>query len=472
MSSTAADAGGEEPPTIASFSHSPARRSTLQVHQKSPLLVATPPQVTRALSRAFPWILAADYVFGLLTWTSGDPWESFLLVGSFWFVALYGGAVLRWAGPLALVALLILAMFLRHRRETETTTTLDAILASLNSLNNRVEIFFAPCTVVLNTLSSEKTATTATTRPKLTRLFVRILLLNPLWIGLSVYPFEIVTPRRIVVAVGTAVLSWHSRPAKVARTILWRSSTLRAAVQNATGLQLTPLAPPPPLPPRNTPAAGDKVTPLADVKSSSPGVKFTFALYENQRRWLGVGWTATMFAYERAPWTDEHLQPAPSPEEFQLPEPPAGGKVRWRWVKGEDWEVEGAERREGKKKLGQEVKDRLGGPGGDGEGWWYYDNKWRDGRRGVDGWGKYTRRRKWVRRAELVEADEEDVSEKKEKEIVKTVPPSLPPRAEVLEEDVRDSGSEDEVPHVRVVDVDGNANETVLEQDDEHQSWH
>lgn len=29
--------------------------------------------------------------------------------------------------------------------------------------------------------------------------------------------------------------------------------------------------------------------------------------------------------------------------------------------------------------------------------------QWRDGRRGVDGWGRYTRRRKWYRDAELVE---------------------------------------------------------------------
>ena len=29
--------------------------------------------------------------------------------------------------------------------------------------------------------------------------------------------------------------------------------------------------------------------------------------------------------------------------------------------------------------------------------------QWRDGRRGQDGWGRYTRRRKWYRDAELVE---------------------------------------------------------------------
>ena len=36
----------------------------------------------------------------------------------------------------------------------------------------------------------------------------------------------------------------------------------------------------------------------------------------------------------------------------------------------------------------------------------YLDNKWHDGRRGQDGWGRYTRRRKWYRDAELVEIEQ------------------------------------------------------------------
>lgn len=105
------------PPTIASFaplSSSPASRSRFQVHPKSPLLVATPPQITRALSQSYPYLKAANRVAGLLTWTSGDPWESFLVVASFWAMALYGDLVLRWAGNVFIVVLLILGMFLRH----------------------------------------------------------------------------------------------------------------------------------------------------------------------------------------------------------------------------------------------------------------------------------------------------------------------------------------------------------------------
>lgn len=33
-------------------------------------------------------------------------------------------------------------------------------------------------------------------------------------------------------------------------------------------------------------------------------------------------------------------------------------------------------------------------------------SQWQNGRRGIDGWGKWTRRRKWYRDAELVEVDE------------------------------------------------------------------
>lgn len=42
---------------------------------------------------------------------------------------------------------------------------------------------------------------------------------------------------------------------------------------------------------------------------------------------------------------------------------------------------------------------------------WLTISQWRDGKRGADGWGKYTRRRKWYRNAELVE-DERPVEPK------------------------------------------------------------
>jgi hypothetical protein len=103
-------------------------------------------------------------------------------------------------------------------------------------------------------------------------------------------------------------------------------------------------------------------------RPNASGVKFTFIIYENQRRWVGLGWTTSLFAYERSNWTDEHLNPAPSKAEFELPDV-EGGTARWRWVKGSKWLVEGAGiDDEGGTNATSEAKSG-------GHGWIYYDNK-------------------------------------------------------------------------------------------------
>src|SRR6195952_5343956 len=117
------------PPTVAAFSpvtlsHATSankQRSTILVHQKSPLLVATPPQITRALAYSHPFILPLNKFVGLLSWTTEDPWESFLLVAAFWAFTLYGDLVTRWVGPIFMVILLILAMYARRYSPLSST---------------------------------------------------------------------------------------------------------------------------------------------------------------------------------------------------------------------------------------------------------------------------------------------------------------------------------------------------------------
>ncbi len=94
------------------------------------------------------------------------------------------------------------------------------------------------------------------------------------------------------------------------------------------------------------------------------GVRFTFILYENQRRWLGLGWTNSLFAYERAAWTDEQNNPVPPKDEFELPEV-EDGRARWRWVGGGRWRVDGV----------PDI-DEVDYDGEAGKmGWIFYDNK-------------------------------------------------------------------------------------------------
>lgn len=411
------------PPTIAAFSPNPTstfpaakQRSTLIVHRKSPLLVATPPSITRALAFSHPFLLPLNKLVGLISWTSGDPWESFLLVAGFWALTLYGDVVILWTGPLLVVVGLILGMYSRrysplsstgwtgeklkgHKKAPSESSmrhqkSLDEIVDTLTAFTSRCNVLLEPFLQMTDFLSTQRTATSASTRPALTTLLIRILFITPIWVSLTWPPLRIITTRRTVLAMGTLILSWHSRPARVSRAILWRSRLVRRISSIVTGLSFASHIPivqdqqgtPPPLPPRvgqhavaNSLASGNQV--------ESSGVRFTFVVFENQRRWLGLGWTSSLLAYERAAWTDEHLNPSDAKQNFRLPEVDSGVS-KWRWVPGSDWQVEGA----GKGKAG-----------GDGDGWIYYDNKWNDGRRGQDGWGRYTRRRKWYRDAELVE---------------------------------------------------------------------
>ncbi|EGD94669.1 integral peroxisomal membrane protein [Trichophyton tonsurans CBS 112818] len=424
------------PPTVATFSPTnisgnsltSKQRSTIIVHRKSPLLVATPPAVTRALAYSHPFLLPLNRLAGLLSWTSGDPWESFLLVGAFWAVTLHGSAIILWGGPILVVVALMLGLYSRrysplsstgltgekHRREgsdgsSRPHKTLDEIVETLREFTTRCNILLEPLRDLTDFLSTQRTATSTTTRPALTALLTRIILITPIWILLTLHPIYLITIKRVVITVGTIILTWHSKPARIFRVLLWRSLTIRRICSIITGLQFSSLQ-----------HSGDQssnsftkssllsLTPFRSKqpsehgstkrRASSSGVRFTFIVYENQRRWLGIGWTYSLFAYERPAWSDEHLNPVPPKDEFELPEV-QGSNSKWRWVEGSEWRIDGSLDPSVKKK-GKGAKNNDNKDDG---GWIYYDNKWHDGRRGQDGWGRYTRRRKWCRDAELVE---------------------------------------------------------------------
>ena len=379
--------------TTAAFAPSPSsttptgkQRSTILVHRKSPLLIATPPSITRALAFSHPFILPLNKLIGLISWTSGDPWESFLFVAGFWALVLYGDSIMRWVGPIVVVVVIMIGMYSRRYSPLSSTgwtgekqigknaveskmkhqKSLDEIVDTLSIFTSRCNVLVEPLLELTDFLSTQMTATSASTRPALTTLFVRITLVTPLWILMTLPPHRIITTRRVVLTVGTLILTWHSRPARVTRIILWRSRLIRRISSAITGLSFSRPTQPsskganPPLPSeegKSQHAAANSVASHAQAESS--GVRFTFVVFENQRRWLGLGWTHSLLAYERAAWTDEQLNPSDSTENFKLPEI-ENGLARWRWVQGSEWQVEGA----GKGKTGKH-----------GDGWIYYDTK-------------------------------------------------------------------------------------------------
>lgn len=444
---------GGAPPTFAAFSpvtlsaNTPSRssrRSTILVHQKSPLLLATPPQITRALAYSHPFILPLNSFAGLLTWSSGDPWQSFLLVCAFWAVVLYGDLVVRWTGPVFVGAGLIAGMYGRRysplsssgwtepardskdasvkpstsgvgaaaatpakgnkaaaaekqqtkhtRGNSEVTNTkhqktLDEIVETLKELTGRCNVLLEPLLEMTDFLSTQRTPTSATTKPALTAMFMRLLIVTPFWVALGAPPWRLVTTRRVVLLGGTLVLTWHCRVMRVSRTILWRSAFVRRLASAITGLYFE--NPPKPLTPIvivETDQDGKTSSHVANASeltqamrkpsmaishrrpgsNKSAGVKFTFIIFENQRRWVGLGWTNSLFAYERPAWTDEHNNAVPPKDDFELPDVDDGGHMRWRWAEKSSWRVDG-------------VSDDYGPVDYDGEegknGWVYYDNK-------------------------------------------------------------------------------------------------
>lgn len=257
--------------------------------------------------------------------------------------------------------------------------TLDEIVETLKVFTSRCNILLDPLLHLTDFLSTQRTATSATTRPALTTLFIRILLITPFWAILSLPPIRVINTKRIALVSGTIFFTWHSRPAQVSRAILWRSSLVRRISSALTGLDFPVNGifytkaedDRPPLPPRHTSGSHQEASLAAAAaakrRPDSGGVKFTFILYENQRRWVGLGWTTSLFGYERAAWTDEHNNAAPSLDAFELPEV-EGADAQWRWVAGSKWRVDGAgETEEG----GKHAKEGADG----GQGWIYYDNK-------------------------------------------------------------------------------------------------
>lgn len=376
---------GEHIPTSASFS--PAHTSsgndqtkTLLIHQKSPLLITTPPQITRALAFSHPFLLPLTHLMGLLSWTSNDPWESYLLLASFWALVVYGDALIRWTGPIFMIGILLIAVYSRRysplstksfsdlstKSETESIKhqkSLDEIVNALSVFTSRCNILAEPWLQLTDYLLTQITPTSITTKPARTNLLLRTLIITPVWIVLTIHPINIITTQRVVLVIGTVALTWHSRPARVCRNLLWRSFAIRRAAALLTGLDFisSESYTLPSLPSMESTQHENAMSVASKSNKSHGGVRFTFIVYENQRRWLGLGWTSAMLAYERAPWTDEQLNHSPPKEKFPLPKV-EGGHAVWKWVPGDDWKTE----KNGG--LGSSDKARK-------ETWIYYDNK-------------------------------------------------------------------------------------------------
>ncbi|KAH3665808.1 hypothetical protein OGAPHI_003996 [Ogataea philodendri] len=372
--------------------------------QSSPLLSSTPPTVSKSLVKSYPYLITANKLLGIITWTDDSAYLSLLVTTSISLLILYFENIIIYFGHLSIVALISLYSVFHSYvdREIKKNPSLDDVIHCLTTVSVRADILLFPISS-LNLTSTD-----------LRRLLFTTIFLSPAYIFIS---YLILPPRTLLLILTLFFLTYHSSWSRVTRKLLWRSSTVRLLCFYVTGLDfesqhanknsLFKIAM------NKTNKKLKEVTTLAGSKNNGP-VRFTYVLYENQRRWLGVGWTPNLLSYERTPWTDEFLNEADSPEDFELPQLNDDTGMYWRWV-DKTWRLDLTN--DGALQLPSSKFKTTADPK-PGDGFIYYDNTWKNPST-EDSFSKYTRRRRWIRTAELVSPGDDSSHEAST-----TVPPS------------------------------------------------
>ncbi|CCH47091.1 Peroxisomal membrane protein PEX31 [Wickerhamomyces ciferrii] len=350
--------------------------------ESSPLLSSTPVTVSKVLVKSYPYFVIADKLLSVLTWTNEDTWLSLLVVGIYATLVLYFESIVTYFGHILAVAILVAYSILSKHVETtlQSKPTLDDIVQLLTTVTVKADLFFNPITSL------------ALTSYDIKRLLFTTIFLSPLYVIITYF---ILTPRTLLLLLGLYCLTYHSIFSRVTRKVLWKFRLVRLLSFYLTGLDFGGIN-------INKDsgifAAVKKVNERVGIKNKDgKPIVFTYVLYENQRRWLGIGWTPNLLSYERTAWTDEFLNESSPTDKFELPETEIGSGLVWRWV-DKSWRLDLTN--DGAFQLPSSKPRSTANPGID-DGFIYYDNTWKKPST-EDSFSKYTRRRRWIRTAELV----------------------------------------------------------------------
>ncbi|KAJ7675080.1 integral peroxisomal membrane peroxin-domain-containing protein [Mycena rosella] len=385
--------------------------------------------VTALLVALAPGIHLVRRALEIPAWSK--PYDAFLLIAVWWAVVLAAEPTLRYFFPLACISTLALSSWSARRRSSPPLAsehTLQAAVADLTAIDALIPTFPAlPPTLMA---------------PKL--LLRASLVLYAPYLLLT----HFVRLRVLVAVAGTVLLAWRAPWAVALRNSLWRSAWVRWGVYRlCAALTGQPL-----------PLASQSALSAAAVAAPTPtkSLRFLFTVYENQRWWMGLDWTAALLPAERPSWCSKAQNAVAPPNAFVLPDDttmylpgPAGkGRVKrcakWAWEEDE-WRVivrkDGAapltrvekplpsEKDENPgilMKAAVKMRESSGQPPADDseadkaspeseeeeeelvtdeDGWVYGDNKW-EKPSAKGGMGKYTRFRRWTRVAVVSETVE------------------------------------------------------------------
>ncbi|KAF7315309.1 Peroxin/Ferlin domain-containing protein [Mycena indigotica] len=359
---------------------------------------------------------------------ANSSYQVFLLLGVWWTVVILAEPVFRYWLPILCAALLLLLSTQNASQPTlASETTLQTAVADLTAIE-----------ALLPSLPSFP--------PTITEPATLVRACAILYIPYLILTLYLIRLRVLVAIVGSVVLAWRAPWAVMLRNSLWRNAWIRWTVYHTSAI----------LTGRPLPLAAQSAISTSTLNSTK-SLRFLFTVYENQRWWLGLEFTAALLPAERPSWCSKSQQAVAPPNAFVLPEdttiflPDKDGKGRvkrratWSWEENE-WRV--IVRREGSPSLTRVERalpsDKEENPGllmkaavkmresnsqsslteepegekpavedqeeeedwvTDEDGWIYGDNKW-EKLSAKGGMGKYTRFRRWTRVAVVTESIE------------------------------------------------------------------
>jgi len=307
--------------------------STTSMTPFSDFLSNVPPALTLALVDLGPGISACKTAIQISSWSTS--WHhSWLALAVWWALCLFLDITLRYVLctlsyfsqfnfsrrflPLVVVALVVLAQQ-RQTHHLQPPVTEHALRTIISDL-----------TIIQSLLPSIPPPSIA-----IPTLFRVVAILYIPYIVLSFF----VSLRVLCAIVGTVIFTWRAPWVVVLRSIIWRSAWFRWLGYGTWALLSGEPLPPPTMSFR---PSNHSYTPVQSFR-------FLFTIYENQRWWMGLDWTAALLPGERPSWCSALQQPLSPPNAFSLPENTTvylsdnkGGRLKrtatWKWEEPE-WRV-------------------------------------------------------------------------------------------------------------------------------------
>lgn len=345
-------------------------------------LLTESPILASALSNIFPYLLLIDNLLEIVTWTNDDHYQNFLIMVFYSLIVVYWNILSCVILPLLITILFSCVVWsissVVHESKYEETPTIDEVLYTLHNITIRFEMMLRP----VKHFDLE--------RNHFLKMFFMSTITIPLH-ALLVNTF--IGLQRYVWISGIVFLSYHSPWSFAIRRLLWRSVYIKIIAFYFIGsaIQLEKESPEVKANSEDGFEEHD-VSMISDFKVlrkyivSPTQIKqdLEIEIYENERRWIGIGWSKVFLPSERSAYCYEgSLAPAPSIDNFTFPViNDEEYDYLWKWSET-FWNI-----------------DKEFNKGRDDAGWVYYDNSWTN-QSYEDGFSKYTRSRKWTRKGVL-----------------------------------------------------------------------